>query len=809
MDRTWQIITLVSSGKVQTQPKSEVTFVIPSIAARDLTWRCGLSEIAGTQKAVMARVQVLKRIREIEKAVEIARNTVGQRVRTLYPLVKSPDPNQWSQVTLAEAVRLVEPNLEPSLITTFAVHKNLMYRNTEFVSEFLCYRTSQTFDVRPQSHVDTIDAITAMSRIPNGPLAAFSERVRRATISNRKIFVESWAEPPSYYRGDKPVFSPDDEVIINFLIHSLDRKTSAQLDPYRLGLSSILKQVEAYKGLVDAPLIHRVLIDMGVFPPWQDLIARLRVYDLYQGPPESSPKAIEQEALVKKAFSMQKASQKITDLSPEEFYPHDPAESIRHDFGDMPVYVIDDTGAEELDDGISVETNPSEPGSAWIHAHIADPTAILPPTHTIAQHARAQSETAYFLHRTWPMLPRSLVHGPLSLSSSEAGSVYRVLTFSFKVDPEGSITDYQVRPALVRNLHRLDYDSVDLAMGIPPPRKEYPFGVPDIPRQPTMHVKQTFLDDLDALHKVANRLVAARLKLPTFSQSAPHVIIGVAPRPLVSPSFDIMKPTYYRGFPRITYALSSLKYLEVGSRKIVSEVMKATSRVASRFCLDHNVPVLRRASGRILTKTEGEFEELLAKRDSDGYVDWMEIMLKDAVTPPAEYTLEPKMHWGLGVPKGEGYVRVTSPLRRYDDMVAHWQIKHALLGLEDKPPFSVELLAESGRNRTLMQAHRKQAMNHHEKFWALAFIQRWMEERTRKGESIDPLADLVGISVTTPSWDRRNNEYYCLVRLPKLGVNGILEGLGMLSDIPLGTEIPVKITAVKFGLMSQLMLVRR
>lgn len=44
---------------------------------------------------------------------------------------------------------------------------------------------------------------------------------------------------------------------------------------------------------------------------------------------------------------------------------------------DLPIYVIDAVYAEELDDGISIESVPGEPNTDWIHIHVADPTIEL------------------------------------------------------------------------------------------------------------------------------------------------------------------------------------------------------------------------------------------------------------------------------------------------------------------------------------------------------------------------------------------------------------------------------------------------
>ena len=57
--------------------------------------------------------------------------------------------------------------------------------------------------------------------------------------------------------------------------------------------------------------------------------------------------------------------------------------------------------------------------------------------------------------------------------------------------------------------------------------------------------------------------------------------------------------------------------------------------------------------------------------------------------PRSEMSMSPIRHASLGL---ESYVQVTSPIRRYTDLLAHFQIKAHLQG--EKLPFSREELQE-------------------------------------------------------------------------------------------------------------------
>ena len=57
------------------------------------------------------------------------------------------------------------------------------------------------------------------------------------------------------------------------------------------------------------------------------------------------------------------------------------------------------------DDGISVESTPDSDvsrGEAWVHVHVADPSALIHCRDLIAREAERLGVTAYFAERVWP-----------------------------------------------------------------------------------------------------------------------------------------------------------------------------------------------------------------------------------------------------------------------------------------------------------------------------------------------------------------------------------------------------------------------
>lgn len=806
----WMIVSLSSSGEVWTHLKEDVMFDLPSIVPHDLALRCGLEAYGENDTEINARVALLKRIRQLELALAELQHKLGNHMRSVYPQVSSPNPDEWTRTTVVEAAKILAPDEPFDFLTRFAIHKHMMDRPKEFVADSLTYRTTQMFHVRPKSHLDRLNKLHAFIHQPEGPLQSFASRARRIMAENQQRAKESWAEPLSERPRDRQVFTHEDGIIIKFLRDYVRITREIQLDPYPVIVSKIVKTIGGYEGDVDSSLVCRLLIDLGAMAPWQDIVTTERELGLEQEPEELSSRVVVENAIIEKARATLPTTLPVSGevLGPEDFYTNDLLESVRHDFGNLAVYVIDDAGAEELDDGISIEKIPSEPDCVWIHVHIADPTAVLPPTHVFARQARERVITGYFGHRTWPLLPRAMTHTLVTSvgEKAAAGKPERVMSFSFKVDGTGDIVDHNVRAGIIRNAHRTTYDAVDQIIGHSSIRAGYPFGGQPQLLLPTIDLTEQQQADLRAVHEVAVRMFKRTLQLPVFTVKYPKAEIFMSPKPLYTSTVDPLKPPIFRGFPDLSYTVDSLLMSNAGSRLVIGQCMTAAGRVASRWALDRGVPLLRRTAAQTRTMSDNDFEELLASKDEQGIVAGDVAMSKEIYMPAAEYTLQPGMHWTLGIPDGEGYVRVTSPLRRYSDMVTHWQIKHALLHPTSRPMFSPEWLQDYGNELIKREKLHRNAVFAYNHFWALRFIQRWMENPRPYGP--DPLAHLVGNIMGGPRIDRSTNDCHAKVFLPELGLRAFVSGLRGkdLSNFTPGQAYNLKVKEIKLGVRPHLVL---
>jgi hypothetical protein len=804
--RMWHL-SLISSGELVQHVESDVYIEVPRMADRDLALRGGTGVTPADRIETNARVEILKYLREAEKEINKASMIIGRKNTALYPHVRAKHPDEWASVSLSEAAKLVCDYRPESWSTLVATHKYIMGRPIEFVPHMQSQRLALTYDVRPENHVVKLQRVVDMVRKRSPELEAFIEKARGLILSAREKASESWDEPPSRVVVKDVTLSPDDRTILDVLHLALRRTRNTGVDPFSGVVTSILKRIglHAHK-IVDDVCLRQFLIEMGEMAPWEDIVTQRKELNLDLTPDEESRRVRDQDALVKRGLSSLRPSRAKAKqpLGPEDFYDRDPVEHLRHDFGSLPVYVIDDVSAEELDDGLSVEPVLHEPGSAWIHVHIADPTAVLPPTHVISEAARRMSSSAYFIHRTWPMLPPSLTHNRLSLCShSRKGEPEPVLTFSFKLDAEGSIVDYDVKAGLIRNVKRVDYDSVDRLLGNEGVQFEYPFGAPQTPgvsHVPVLETKDVenmrLIDNLTRRFRQRNRQT-----LNPFVFSAPIATLVAAAKPIHgAPTTPTWNPSYYRGFPDLTYQVYSQKTMERGSRLFVAECMKTASRVASRWFAAKGVPMLRRsARPPIALEDNGDIERLVARMDEDGFVEHTEFLQSKLHVPSVEYVLEPGIHWSMGIPEGEGYVRVTSPLRRYNDLVAHWQIKDALL----RPKASTRLFTPGWLTTyaTEVRAYEKlwkHSDQSHRMQWTLMYIKRFIEHPNPPSDRIDPLQSLSAY-ITEPGRmrDLLTNQFPC--HIPSLGLPATIV-TPRTTNIPVGQYVNVRVKDIQIGL---------
>ena len=808
-ERSRQIHTLTTTGEAIPFNEADIMLCIPGFVDQGLIDACGTMKLHTTEAELVARTRVLAELRAMDKQIERALRYVDNHATSFHGRMhwmNAPNPHEWTVFDLQTAAKFYRrpDNLETPLATTIAVHKNLMDNPRKFIAHPTAYRETQVFLVRPKVQTQNIADVTNWMRIEGGRiLNEFCDKVKvimeRAEALRRQSTSTTPHEIPTDYNY---TLTDTDREILRFLSDGFHTQRLTQFNPHSLPTIYILKRLD-FLDDTEWPInqlgaLQRVLTDLGVLSPWADGASfASRIDSLAHRPLVTRPTT--------PACSTSKP------LSDEYLYTSDPLEALRHDFGDMPVYVIDDASASELDDGVSIETIPSEPDNHWVHVHVADPTTLLHPRHDLSLKAREMSESSYLVHGTSYMLPPSMFKRFSLGHTAVTKEPQQVMTFSFKVDAAGDLVDYKVRAAIIKNVHLMTYDTVDATLGLPSFAPTFPFELPNLSLPSDPPIDPGHIEQLKLLYNVSSRLITNRALRPVFNFSIStsevrftHPILPHLPSPYMETDVSTMdKFKLHGGFPDMSYSVPSPEGLTRGARAMVSEFMKGACRVASRFGVENGVPLIRRHGSEPTGPDPAAIERLIASRDEFGMVDPYEVNKAMVGLPKTVNTVAPKSHWALGIPEGEGYVRVTSPLRRFADLLAHWQIKHALLVKLDPDRFvkgkqfgfGEVWLSKYAREATIRDREKKRASVSRSEYWSGVFLKRWLDGEI-KSETLDP---------KTAVFEARPGAGFIKDGVGKYRMRSMISQLGVWGDITsdgpleIGSRMNVRITGIKAG----------
>ena len=293
--------------------------------------------------------------------------------------------------------------------------------------------------------------------------------------------------------------------------------------------------------------------------------------------------------------------------------------TIRRDRTGRRAWAIDDPGTTEVDDALAVE--PQEDGGWCVHVFVADAAAWIRAGDPLDVEARRRVATVYVPDGKLPMLPESLGQGAASLLPGEDRPA---IDFVVTLSPEGRVVGFEIEEASIRVAGQLTYAAVDAVLG----------GAP-----------HPAADDLHHLHRAASSLRAAR------RESGALILDRHEAAVVAEPAGAVQVVPYHTGDP---------------SRWLVSEWMIAVCGLTARWCSERGVPALYRTQAAPDPRPVVPADRFLTPAELQRVLRGMR---------RAELKLTPEPHAGLGL---DCYTQVTSPLRRYADLLMHRQIRAVL-----------------------------------------------------------------------------------------------------------------------------------
>ena len=303
-----------------------------------------------------------------------------------------------------------------------------------------------------------------------------------------------------------------------------------------------------------------------------------------------------------------------------------------------------------------------EDDTIHLGVHIADVASVILPDSVLDKGSAQRALSIYMPRRQIAMIPQILSEDSLSLKEGCDRKAVSLLT---RFEKTGRLVDFRFVPSVVRVRQNLTYDRVNEKLGS----------------------ERIFQE----MHKMSRLLRENRNKEGALGLSLPELQI----------KSNKDSPLTLELVPQDT-----------PSRVIVAEFMILYNWLAARFCRYEKIPALFRS--------QSEPSERLSL-DDNGYLYY--VFKQRRKLHPLVIDTSPKPHSGLGL---EAYTQVTSPIRRYLDMVMQRQIGNVLM---KKGPFynekdldeiriSVEsLIKESGR----MKRNRI-------RYWVLRYLRQHLGE---------------------------------------------------------------------------------
>jgi exoribonuclease-2 len=740
-----RLLLLVMSGDIWPVGIQDVQFAMPkSLVPADVasscwspallqSWKDGTElEIDPLDPMFEARRKAVRILRKVMKETEKMQGRLlgglgeGDRGGGIEAVWEEwSDVKERRTVTAAECAEWLlnseegekKVHVRKNTLPAYAAHSLMMQRGDLFVADPGDMRETGQFLVRSQEERRRLMLVEGWydGSIPGGEAITrgFTEKAKAAIAFSTSLDKNGEITERSH---TLPEWTLEELEIIAVLLTRIYEVRATQISPTIAISQSIMKPINVYQGRqIDQDLVQQFLVDIGLISP-HDSLERSRT-------DESNKR---QMALQGVSVSNTQGSNDL--LSGTEL------DDLREDFTSHKVFVIDDLTASELDDGIAIEKVHGSTDT-WIHIHVADPTRYLHPNHPISTQASFQGSSVYLPDGNRPLLPLEIIMKELSLGAEVDRQ--GVMTFSALLGEDGQLKDEKVRMGWIRKPRVVTYaaanEALDLTSGKSATR---PFGVPTAPKKSKLERTITEpttedITELKHLHELAinhrqRRYASAGFEY-SLTQPSLHILSTLPPIPenIFDPSSISRSSRFYPGEPLVDYTVPVASTSStLPSQGMVAECMILAGKVAASFCHKNNIPAPFRGTSApkpinapSSSQSSTILDHLLAKKDGLGAINPYEIIKSNLYLPPGEFSSTIIPHWIMGLTQPEtGYLRATSPLRRYEDMLVHWQIKSHLASRKNIPvPWSkfnnseIEILGK--RNDIGQKANKRAGLN--------------------------------------------------------------------------------------------------
>jgi exoribonuclease-2 len=341
-----------------------------------------------------------------------------------------------------------------------------------------------------------------------------------------------------------------------------------------------------------------------------------------------------------------------------------PGDETRVDLTRLKTVTIDDADTREIDDALSLEPwsssegigpdpalgaesgpgpssstaaaqSPTDPSGWRIWIHVADPGRLVPAASPLDQEALRRASSLYLAGGSVPMFPPALCEGPFSLRQGKRCAAW---SLAVQLDGDGAVVSYLLLRSWIKPLYRLTYDDADELIELAPP--------PD--------------GELAILDGLLKRRRQWRVQQGALQMDQSE---GRIRQQDGKPELEVVEPS--------------------ASRLLVAEAMILAGAVVGEWGAQAGLALPYRSQADCSLPPEAE---LLALPPGPVRHAALRKGLSRGLT-----TAQPAAHFSLGL---AAYVQITSPIRRYGDLIAQRQLVAQAAGAPVMPADELSELLE-------------------------------------------------------------------------------------------------------------------
>ena len=326
----------------------------------------------------------------------------------------------------------------------------------------------------------------------------------------------------------------------------------------------------------------------------------------------------------------------------------------REDYRKNMIFTIDGDDAKDFDD--AVEVYEREDGGFKIGVHIADVSHYVKKDGAIDKDADERGTSIYLIYSVIPMLPQILSNGMCSLVPHQDRLT---MSFIMDIDSKGNIEGGEIKLGVINSKKRFTYNEVN--------------NIVEKQKKETIEANKEFVPMLEAMIKASKVLRDRRDRNGQLELDIPEAKVVTDDN-----GHPIKIEPRYRGLAEM--AIEDLMVLtnEFVATTISSMNLPFMYRVhdaPDEEKLERFVDLARSCGHKVKNKKSGVHSndvKAILESEEDPVVRSVLSSLLLRSLPKASYAPDNIGHFALAL---DYYMQVTSPIRRYPDLIAHRLMK--------------------------------------------------------------------------------------------------------------------------------------